>query len=157
MPPPLVSELVRSHEISEIHIRGLEHPSDEADTFREWHGIGEGLRKAAIPRKLHDAVLGELIGTEMSLKVVESGPRCLDHLLHIESMRGIVVNLEVHGTARTRVGLPQHRIAGGQVRIEVQDMRRSHAVFVVVTPALLPGTHGVARRNADLITGRADN
>ena len=41
--------------------------------FRKRHGIGEGLREGAVARKLHDAVLAELIGAEVRLVVIEAG------------------------------------------------------------------------------------
>ena len=64
--PPLVAELMRGDEVGEVDVGGLFEPADEADAFGERNGVGKRLRESAVARKLQNAELRELEGTEDS-------------------------------------------------------------------------------------------
>ena len=157
MPPPLVTELVGGDEVGEVDVGGLEHAADEADAFGEGNGVGKGLGEGAVARKLEDAVLRELIGTEDALIVVESGARAGEHVVDVVGVRGIVVDLEGNVAVRPVVNLLPDLVAGGEVGEEVEDVRRAHAVFEKVAAVGLPFALQIAGRDGDLIGRGADD
>ena len=58
--------------------------------------LGKRLREVAVARELHDAVLRELVGAEMRLIIVQAGARRGQHIVEVEGVRRVVVDLEVH-------------------------------------------------------------
>ena len=64
--PPLMAGLVRGHVEGQIHRVGLAADlRQKADRFREGNGVGKRFGERAVARKLDDAQLMELEGTEV--------------------------------------------------------------------------------------------
>src|ERR1035441_5236664 len=157
MSPPLMSELMRGDEVSQIDIVLVDNASDEADTFGVRNGVGKGLGEIPVARELHDAVLRELVRAVMRLVIVETGPRGGQHIVEAVSVGRVVVDLEVDRAAGTRVDLLALGVAGGEIGEEVEDVRAPHAVLVEVAAVLLPLALEIAWGNGHLIAGRADH
>src|ERR1039458_6356008 len=114
MRPPLMSELMRGDEVSQIDIVLVDNASDEADTFGVRNGVGKGLGEIPVARELHDAVLRELVRAVMRLVIVETGPRGGQHIVEVVSVGRVVVDLEVDRAAGTGVDLLALGVAGGE-------------------------------------------
>src|ERR1035441_1991953 len=112
MSPPLMSELMRGDEVSQIDIVLVDNASDEADTFGVRNGVGKGLGEIPVARELHDAVLRELVRAVMRLVIDETGPRGGQHIVEVVSVGRVVVALEVDRAAGTGVDRSEERRVG---------------------------------------------
>src|SRR5579871_5702122 len=111
-------QLVRGDEIREVDVVLLHDALDKTDSLRVRNRVGKRLRKAAIPRKLHDPELLELIRAEVRLKIVESGLGRLQHVVEVVLVSGGVINLQVYPL----VLLAPNPVARCQERMEVQNL-----------------------------------
>src|SRR5664279_3092690 len=151
MSPPLVAKFVCGYKVGQIDVVLLLHAADKADSFRVGNRIREGLGKAAIARELKNSILRELIWAEVRLVIIKTSPRTRQHIVYVVGVRRVVVDLEIHRSVRARVHLLAPRILSRYVGIEILDMRRTHAVLVIVAAILLPRALQVARSNSNLI------
>ena len=96
MPPPLVRHLVCCHVERQIQIAiAIPSAEDESNTLGKWNGIRECLRELRIARKLDDANLPELIGTEVGSEVIERGLHRGHHAVEVILVAGMIINLEL--------------------------------------------------------------
>ena len=94
MRPPLMAQLMRGDEVREIDIGGFFDAADESDGFGERNGVGERLREGAVAREFENAVLAELVRAEVLLVIGQAGFRCINHVVDIVVMRGVVIDLQ---------------------------------------------------------------
>ena len=59
-------------------------------------------------------------GLKLRLKVVEPGARAREHVVDVVGVRGVVVDLEIHGPVRAAVDLLARRVARREIREEVE-------------------------------------
>src|SRR3984893_17935217 len=101
-----------SHGVGEVNISWLLHTADEAYALREGNGVGKRLGEGAVAWKLEDSILAELKGTEVFLVIGEASFRGGDHIVHVVSVGGDVINLNRDGVYSALVHLTLHIIAG---------------------------------------------
>ena len=93
----------------------------------------------------------ELVGAVDALIVVEAGAGAGQHVVDVVGVRGIVVDLEGDVAVGPVVGLLPDLVAGGDVGEEVEDVRRSHAVFEVAAAIGLPFALQISGGDGDLV------
>ena len=153
VPPPLVRQLMCGYKPGEIDIVRTLQPTDKADALRVGNGIGKRLRKAAVARKLDDAELVELIGAIIPGVVIQTGLGRANHLIQIVSVRGQIIDLQIHAVPL----IAFHRVATGDVTEKVLNACRTHAVFKVTASILLPLPRKIAGRDSNLVRRSADH